>query len=98
MKSMYYILTMLLLSSIVTTVTLANESASMRAYQVTIENLSAGQALTPPLVVTHTGELQLYQVGEAASSAIQAIAENGDLGPLVVLFTITWVSKAVTIC
>lgn len=54
----------------------------MPNYRVTIENLSGGQALTPPLIVSHTGDAQLYQVGEPAGEAIQAIAENGNLDPL----------------
>ncbi len=60
----------------------AHEPAMMQTYQVTLENLSDGQALTPPLVVTHTEDSRLFHVGEAASAAVQAIAENGDLAPL----------------
>lgn len=70
------------LCGLLTAPVLAHEPADLRTYQVTIENVSYGQALTPPLIVTHTGDVQLYRVGEAAGPALQAIAENGDLGPL----------------
>ena len=45
-------------------------------YEVTITNLTAGQPLTPPILVTHTRKTGIFQVGEAASDAIQQIAEN----------------------
>jgi len=57
-------------------------AAPHRTYQVTITNLTSGQALTPPLIATHRGSTQLFEVGTAASAGTQAIAENGDLAPL----------------
>lgn len=54
-----------------------------RAYEVTITNNTAGQPLTPPVAVTHNRRADLYTVGEAASAAIQGLAENGDVPGLV---------------
>jgi hypothetical protein len=51
-------------------------------YQVTIKNLTAGQPLTPPLVVTHRRPVQLFEVGSAASFGLKEIAENGNLAPM----------------
>jgi len=51
-------------------------------YRVTIENLTAGQALTPPVLVTHKGSLRVYRPRRRASSELQALAENGDSGGL----------------
>ncbi len=55
---------------------------SGRTYKVTITNLTAGQPLTPPVVVTHSKRTGIFTVGEMASAEIQAIAENGNSGPL----------------
>ncbi len=47
-------------------------------YKVTISNLTSGQAFTPPVLLTHSHKTGIFTLGEAASSEIQAIAENGD--------------------
>ncbi len=52
------------------------------AYEVTITNLTDGQPLTPPLVVTHRRPIHVFEAGEAASLGIQELAENGNLAPL----------------
>jgi len=57
-------------------------SNSSRTYKVTITNLSAGQPLTPPVLVTHNDRVNIFEVGEAASDAIQQISENGNAAPL----------------
>ena len=57
-------------------------SDSGKTYQVTITNLTAGQAFTPPVLLTHTKRTSIFTVGEAASAEIQAIAENGNSMPL----------------
>jgi hypothetical protein len=53
-------------------------------YRVTIENLTRGQAMTAPILVTHDGRLRLFSLGGRASGAIRALAENGDNAPLLV--------------
>ncbi len=55
------------------------------AYNVTIENLSNGQPFTPPVVAAHTSGMDVFEVGQAASAEVQAIAENGNNDPLVAL-------------
>lgn len=55
----------------------AAPSAAHR-YEVTIENLTTGQPLSPGVVVTHARGISLFGVGEAASEGIRQIAENGD--------------------
>ena len=54
-------------------------------YTVTIENLTAGQPFTPPVLVTHSSDLDIFESGQSASAEIQAIAENGNNDPLVAL-------------
>ncbi len=50
-----------------------------RTYEVTITNLTSGQAFTPPLIATHRGSTHLFQVGSSANLGTQEIAENGNL-------------------
>jgi hypothetical protein len=51
-------------------------------YRVTIRNLTSGQPLSPPVVATHRGEDQLFEVGEPASVGVREIAENGNNAPI----------------
>ncbi|CAN5691212.1 spondin domain-containing protein [soil metagenome] len=51
-------------------------------YEVTVENLTAGQPFTPPLIATHRPSTRMFSVGQAASLGVQEIAENGNLAPL----------------
>ncbi|NNC56216.1 MAG: hypothetical protein HKO12_01565 [Woeseiaceae bacterium] len=53
-----------------------------KTYRITITNLTAGQPITPPILVTHTSRTGIFTVGEAASEGIRQIAENGNGGPL----------------
>ncbi len=53
-----------------------------RTYRVTITNLTAGQPFSPPVLVTHSKRTDIFSVGDPASEGIQAIAENGDNGPI----------------
>lgn len=57
-------------------------AAGSATYEVTIENLTDGQPLTPALIVTHREPDGLFRVGEAASFGLKEIAENGNLGPM----------------
>ena len=50
-------------------------------YEVTITILILGQAFTSPLLSTHSKKTGIFTIGEAASSEVQAIAENGDKCP-----------------
>ncbi|WP_395339700.1 spondin domain-containing protein [Ningiella sp. W23] len=50
--------------------------------EVTIQNLTQGMAFTPLLVVAHTPDASLFEVGEMASPEIQAMAEGGGLDGL----------------
>ena len=57
-------------------------SDSGKTYKVTISNLTSRQALTPPVLLTHSNKTGIFTLGEAASSDIQEIAENGNSVPL----------------
>ena len=59
------------------------EVTRIARYDVTIENLTTGQPLTPPVVATHRKSLRLFESGTMASEGIREVAENGNLAPLV---------------
>ena len=63
----------------------AQEPAATADYSVTIENLTDGQPFTPPVLVAHSGDMDLFETGEAASDEVRQIAENGNNDPLVAL-------------
>lgn len=48
------------------------------SYRVTIVNTTAGQPFSPPVVATHSRDVDLFEVGERASTEIAAIAQSGD--------------------
>lgn len=55
-------------------------------YEVTVENLSSNQPLTPALLAAHRSAADVFEVGETASDELQQIAENGRLGPMIEAF------------
>ena len=62
-----------------------SDASQAKMYEVTITNLTQGQPLTPPLLVTHEYDAGFFSVGEMASMELQQLAENGNLEPLVVM-------------
>jgi len=56
----------------------ARADMHLRTYRVTLQNLTEGQALTPPLIATHAYGTHIFTVGEPASAELQAVAENGN--------------------
>lgn len=61
----------------------------MRTYAVSITNLTRGVSFTPIMVATHQWGIRLYNLGEAPSDALAAMAEGGDTGPLAALINAT---------
>lgn len=57
--------------------------ANPRSYEVTIENLTGGQAFSPPVVAAHRGRDAIFDVGSPATVGVREIAENGNNAPLV---------------
>jgi hypothetical protein len=47
-------------------------------WKVTIENLTAGQPLSPPLLVVHSRHADVWSVGEIADHGVAAIAEDAN--------------------
>jgi len=57
-------------------------TASSADWEVKITNLTHGNHFTPLLVTAHDHDTHLFKVGEAASTAIEHMAECGHLDPL----------------
>lgn len=58
---------------------------SANTFRVTVTNLTSGQPFTPPAVALHSADVEVFSVGETANEAVQQLAENGNLDPLVTL-------------
>jgi len=50
----------------------------MASYEVTVTNLSEAQPLSPPALILHRSGYHPWQVGSAASSGLELLAEGGD--------------------
>lgn len=65
----------------------ADDSDKLATYHVNIQNLTGGQPFSPPILAVHKKEFRFFKVGRGVTAEIQAIAENGNNGPMVALFT-----------
>ena len=79
------LITMMAVAAIAATALPAAAAAPEAEYRVTVYNLTGGQPFTPPLAVTHRPAVDLFEPGAPASTAIQEIAENGNLAPAIAL-------------
>lgn len=60
---------------------LADEDSRVK---VTVTNLTRGQIISPVVIASHRARYgSLFQTGEAASPELAAVAEDADLGPLI---------------
>jgi hypothetical protein len=51
-------------------------------YEVTLTNVTRGQLITPPIIISHSGEFQLFDLGSPAQSELVELAEEGATTPL----------------
>jgi hypothetical protein len=54
------------------------QKAPERSYQITVENLTGGQPISPPLLVAHNRRADLWERGTIANHAVAAIAEDAN--------------------
>ncbi|MDJ0943241.1 MAG: spondin domain-containing protein [Kiloniellales bacterium] len=70
-------------ASIALATLLAGGSLAQAApFEVTITNLTAGQPISPPLIVSHRSSIALAEAGEEASAPLATVAEDGDASDL----------------
>ncbi len=84
MKKMKYVYTatLLMVFILASGPSFANQSYGGRTYEVTITNLTRGQIFSPPIVISHDRNFNLFSLGAPASDQIYPLAEDGDTGPL----------------
>lgn len=58
------------------------DSARGLAVEVTITNITRGQVITPPVVISHDGRFRLFELGAPAIPELATLAEEGMTGPL----------------
>ncbi|MCK4707978.1 MAG: spondin domain-containing protein [Gammaproteobacteria bacterium] len=61
----------------------ANASDDIKQYEVSITNATAHHVFTPTLIATHNKNINLFNIGQVASTGLAHQAENGD--PSVIL-------------
>lgn len=66
---------------------LAAQQASAADLEIQVQNLTQGIYFTPLLVTAHPADASLFTVGEAASSALQKMAEGGAIADLEAIVT-----------
>ncbi|MFV7849530.1 spondin domain-containing protein [Shewanella algae] len=71
----------LLLPLLLSTLPLSQLSQAAQL-EISINNLTHGNHFTPLLIAAHDGNRHLFQAGEPASSALQKMAEGGDISEL----------------
>lgn len=78
-------ITVVVLTTLVFMITVIGSSAdddNMGTFRVTIKNVAQGQPISPPVVATHRDSVTMFEVGQSASAELEAIAEDGNQGPL----------------
>lgn len=72
----YFTLSLIILIGILTTgVSFADEG---RQYEVTITNVTRGQIITPPVLISHNGNFNLFTPGSTVIPEFEPLAEDGD--------------------
>jgi hypothetical protein len=56
---------------------------AMATFEVTVSNLTNGQPLSPVAVIAHQSGYAVFTVGDAASAALETLAEGGDNSALI---------------
>lgn len=77
---------MKLLTTVVPAVTISallSTAVLAETFDVTITNATGGQVLTPPVVVTHSSTVQLFELGMPAPAFLIPLAEDGDTSAFV---------------
>ena len=77
-------ITSLILVGILSGSTSYADDEGQRDYEVTITNLTRGQVITPPVVISHSNSFQLFTPGMPSIPELSILAEDGDTAPLVV--------------
>jgi hypothetical protein len=64
---------------------MAQAKDGVSRYAVTITNITRGQIISPPVVISHNQKFQVFHLGNPASPELAALAEDADTVPLAAL-------------
>ncbi len=75
--------------AVLTTATMTNAAFAdkTRMIEVTITNITNNLSFTPIMAASHRHEIDLFEVGEAASDELITVAESGNVAPLSTLLS-----------
>lgn len=73
---------LILMTGTLTTAPAFADDDDVQRYAVTVTNLTRGQILTPPVVISHNRDFILFTPGAPASPELATLAEDGMTGPL----------------
>ncbi len=62
-----------------------NVAIAQQTYEITITNITRGQLITPPVVIAHHRNFELFSVGSPAIPELVELAEDGVTDPLAAL-------------
>ncbi len=60
----------------------ANQAIAQQSFTVTITNATRGEVITPPVVIVHNKNFELFSVGSPAIPELVELAEDGVTDPL----------------
>jgi hypothetical protein len=81
-RSIAAIAIMILVTSVFSASGAAYPKGKLSHYKVTITNITLGQIISPPILISHNRNFQLFKLGEPAPPGLDILAEDGDTGPL----------------
>ncbi len=61
------------------------DAMGLQSYRIKITNLTNAQPLSPPVAMLHDSQTSFWEIGEAASIALETLAEGGDGSALLAL-------------
>lgn len=76
------VLGLFMTASVLTGSTVFADEEDGERYAVTITNITRGQVITPPVVISHNNDFKLFTLGSPAIPELAALAEDGPTAPL----------------
>lgn len=62
--------------------TASADDGAVRRYAVTVTNITRGQPIAPPAVVSHNGDYKMFELGQPGIPELAPLAEEGNGAPL----------------
>ena len=82
-KTVFQITAALVTTILIGSSAYADHLKKANRYLVTITNITKGQIFSPPLLIVHNSDFHLFDTGQAASTELAALAEDGNTSQLI---------------